>query len=262
MPRVGPGGSDGLPRSLTTSGKPLASNAPTVFNVAYNFRLTWHGAHRTLEEQVEAILRNPRLNNTDWPQLLPKLKRDEAYEAAFRKAYGGAITREAVLDALASYLRALITPNAPVDRYLRGEAQALTETQIQGYALFKAYGCVACHQGRNVGGNLFQRVGVFADYFAWRGGAVTAADLGRFQVTQVERDRHVFRVPSLRNVALTAPYFHDGGVATLEEAVRLMGRLQLGIELPDGDVAPLVAFLEGLSGEYRGRPLATQGARR
>lgn len=249
------GGDDGLPRSITNNGEPDVVNAPSIFNRAFNFRQTWRGAFRTLEEQAEADLKNPRHAATTWDELLPKLEADAGYLAAFTKLYG-AVRKEHVLDAIATYERSLITPNAPFDRYLRGEANAISAEQQHGYALFKSYGCISCHQGINVGGNLFQKFGLFEDYFKLRGSPITPADLGRFNVTQDERDRHVFRVPSLRNVAVTAPYFHDGSVEQLDRAVRVMARMQLGRIPPPDDVRAIVSFLESLTGEYRGRSLA------
>jgi cytochrome c peroxidase len=149
--------------------------------------------------------------------------------------------------AIAVFERTLITIGSPLDRWLDGDASALTPAQKEGYALFKASGCVACHQGQNVGGNMYQRFGVFGDYFEDRGN-VTEADYGRFNVTKQEQDRYVFRVPSLRNVALTAPYFHDGSAKTLEDAVGVMAKYQLGRELSEEKVSKLVAFLEALTG--------------
>src|SRR5690606_36690356 len=137
------------------------------------------------------------------------------------EAYGGEPARAHVLDALATFERSLLTPDSRFDRYLRGDRTAITDEEARGYRLFKAYGCVACHQGVNVGGNLFQRFGIFEDPFSRRP-VVTEADLGRFAVTGEERDRHVFRVPSLRNVGVTAPYFHDGSATTLAQAVGTM----------------------------------------
>jgi cytochrome c peroxidase len=250
------GGDDGLRRSITNSGAPDVINAPTVFNSAFNFRQTWRGAFRTLEEQAQADLHNPRHAATTWAELLPKLEADPEYLAQFRQAYPDGLRQENVLDAIATFERSLVTPNARFDRYLRGDQRALSVEEQRGYRLFKSYGCIACHQGINVGGNLFQKFGQFEDYFARRGGPVTDADLGRYLVTRRAEDRYVFRVPSLRNVALTAPYLHDGSVKTLEEMVRIMARAQLGRRLPEEDVRAIVKFLHTLTGEYRGHSLA------
>lgn len=249
------GGDDGLARSLALDGRSLDFNAPTVFNVALNFRLNWRGNFRTLKAQNEAALLDDALMDANWGELAAKLRADPDYARRFAELYDEPPDRSGVLDALAAFQRSLITPNARFDRYLRGERAAITAEEEQGYQLFKAYGCVACHQGVNVGGNLFQKFGVFSDPFAGPR-PKSRADLGRLAITGAEADRHVFRVPSLRNVAVTAPYFHDGSAASLEEAVEVMARSQLGRELAPGDVAPIVAFLGTLTGEYRGRPLS------
>ena len=247
------GGDDGRARSETNDGRPSDFNASTVFNAALNARLNWRGNFRTLTEQNEAVLLDPRLMNATWPELLAKLRAGADYRAAFKALYGGP-EREHVLDALATFQRSLLTPDARFDRYLRGERDAITAEEARGYQLFKAYGCIACHQGVNVGGNLFQRFGVFYDPFAARGN-VGAADLGRYTITGREDDRKVFRVPSLRNVAVTSPYFHDGSAASLAEAVDIMARSQLGRELPRDDIDLIIRFLRTLTGVYRGQSL-------
>jgi cytochrome c peroxidase len=136
---------------------------------------------------------------------------------------------------------------------LLGDSQAITTIEARGYQIFKSYGCAACHQGVNFGGNLFEKFGIFDDPFAQR--PMSQADLGRFTVTGRESDRYVFRVPSLRNVAVTAPYFHDGGTASLQDAVAIMARNQLGRSMPQQDVGAIVAFLATLTGKYRGQGL-------
>lgn len=246
------GGEDGQARSIGSDGRPLDFNTPTVFNAALNFRLNWRGNFRTLEEQAEFVLLDPRLMATDWPSVISKLRDDQAYREAFQSIYGQALSRPLVLDVLAAFQRSLITPAAPFDRYLRGESNAIGRDEKRGYELFKSHGCIACHQGVNVGGNLFQRFGIFGDPIVV--GPPTEADLGRYALTGKAEDRSVFRVPSLRNVAETAPYFHDGRAATLEEAVMEMARTQLGRTLPQQETGLIVRFLRTLSGEYR--PLA------
>ena len=248
------GGDDNRAHSRGSDGELSNFNAPTVFNAAQSFRLNWRGNFRTLEEQNEAVLLDRHLMNTTWQALLPKLRNDETYREAFAAAYGSAPAPAQVLDALATFQRSLITPDARFDRYLRGERDAITPEEERGYQLFKDYGCVACHQGVNVGGNLFQRFGVFYDPFAqW---PIRTADLGRFTITGEADDRFVFRVPSLRNVALTAPYFHDGRAETLEQAIEEMARSQLGRVLTEREIELIAAFLRTLTGEYRGRPLS------
>jgi cytochrome c peroxidase len=253
------GGDDDRVRANSLQGAPLDFNSPTIFNVARNFRFNWRGNFRTLEEQNEAALLDSRLMNATWREVLSKLAADRNYRNAFARLYGSQLEPAQVLDALAAFQRSLVTPDSRFDRRLRGERDAINEEEERGYLLFKAYGCVACHQGMNVGGNLFQKFGIFRNPFAERG-TVTEADLGRFALTGEEADRHVFRVPSLRNVAVTAPYFHDGSAASLEEAVDVMARSQLGRDLPAEDVAAIVAFLKTLTGEFEGRSLDPEAA--
>jgi cytochrome c peroxidase len=255
--RLDQGGDDGQTRSIGGDGQPLDFNTPTVFNAALSFRLSWRGNFRTLEEQAEAVLLNPRLMGTSWPELMAKLQADQTYRRDFDSAYGQQPARPLVLDALAAFERSLLTPRAPFDRYLLGESDAIGPEAKRGYGLFKSHGCVACHQGVNVGGNLFQRFGVFDDPFV--SGPLSRADLGRFALTGKAEDRSVFRVPSLRNVAETAPYFHDGRAATLEQAVEEMARVQLGRVLASSETDLIVRFLHALSGEYR--PAAAPGQR-
>ncbi|HEX8952647.1 MAG TPA: cytochrome c peroxidase [Polyangia bacterium] len=231
---------------------PTAVNTPTIFNVGFSFRFNWNGAYETLEEELDAPLQ--RAMGTSGAEVLQKLRGQPGYREAFARAYPEGLTDRTWRDALATYERSLYTPNARFDRWLRGEANVLSADEKEGYFLFKSYGCASCHQGENVGGNMFQKLGVMADYFADRGNE-SGADQGRYGKTRAEKDRHVFRVPSLRNVALTAPYFHDGSAATLVDAIRVMARYQLGRPLEDAHVERIAAFLRTLTGEYRGRPL-------
>ena len=189
-----------------------------------------------------------------WDEVLDRLRLDLTYQAQFRIAYGGPPEARHVRDALATFERSLRNPNAPMDRFLRGETNALSILEQRGYQRFLDYGCASCHQGVGIGGNLFEALGTLRELPAAKG-ATNQLDPGRFAITGREQDRHVFKVPGLRNVAHTAPYFHDGSAPDLTSAVRLMARHQLGHELPDDDVALLVAFLNTLTGEYRGHPL-------
>jgi cytochrome c peroxidase len=183
-----------------------------------------------------------------WAEAVGRLAGEADYRTRFSKLFSDGITAANVKAAIAAFERTLLTPNSRFDRWLKGDAGALTAAELRGYELFKQVGCIACHQGRNVGGNMFQRFGVMGDYFRDRG-EVKKADWGRFNVTGEEVDRFVFKVPSLRNIEHTAPYFHDGSAKTLPDAVRTMARYQLGRQLPDADIESLVAFLKTLSGE-------------
>jgi len=253
--QISQGGDDGVYRSRTNSGTYDLINTPTIFNVAFNIRHTWRGKFKTLEMQVQGDLHNPRHANTTWKQLLPKLESRSDYKAIFTAIYGDKhISKTMVLDAFASYEKSLITPNAPFDKFLRGDSNAISAQVKKGYKLFKVYGCITCHQGINIGGNMFQKMGVFGDYFEHRKN-VTKADFGRFNVTGLEKDRFAFRVPSLRNVAVTAPYFHDGQTETLEEAVDVMVKHQLGRNISVQNKKDVIAFLHSLTGEYKGKSL-------
>jgi cytochrome c peroxidase len=249
------GGADGRAHSSSAGGHTTSVNTPTVFNVAYNYRYNWNGAYPSLEAELDAPVR--RAMGTDWPDLVARLRHTANYAALFAARYPDGLTEANVRDALATFERSLVTPNSRFDRWLRGDRTALSADAVEGYALFKNYGCASCHQGANAGGNMFQVMGVMGDYFAARGGPATPGDNGLASATHDPRDRHVFRVPSLRNVAVTAPYFHDGSTATLEQAINVMARYQLGRPMAPDQVAHIAAFLRALTGEYHGRPVGS-----
>jgi cytochrome c peroxidase len=246
------GAMDGQSRAESAYGAAPLRNTPTVFNVGFNFFFNWDGSTTTLEAHAEKTLLNPKVMNTTWPELLTGLRADPEYARAFRQAYPDGLNRANLLDALASFEGSLATPNSRFDRYLRGEKDALDAAEEQGYRLFESLGCVACHQGINIGGNLFQKFGIFGK----PEGTNEDSDPGRYAVTHDDRDRDVFRVPSLRNVAITDPYFHDGRAATLEKAVDTMAQRQLGRRLTSEERGLIIRFLNTLTGEYRGKPLS------
>jgi cytochrome c peroxidase len=248
------GGADRRARSIGIGGAKGDINAPTVFNSGFSFRQFWDGRAATLEEQIDGPVNNPREMGSSWPEVVRKLRADPGYARAFPELYSEGIQAGNIKDAIATFERSLVTTNSRFDKFLRGDQPALTERELAGYQRFKAYGCIACHQGVNVGGNMFQKFGIAADYFTDRGN-ITKADLGRMNVTGLERDRYRFKVPSLRNVALTPPYFHDGSAATLPDAVNIMARYQLGRSLSPEDRDLIVAFLGTLTGEYKETPL-------
>jgi cytochrome c peroxidase len=245
---VAKGGDDGRRVSVGVGGRPGKLNTPTVLNSGLNFAQFWDGRAVTLEEQVRDTLRNPDEMGTEPALAATKLRADSTLVDAFARVYADGLTAENVVDAVAAYVRALVTPGAPFDRYLGGDDGALDPEAKQGYTLFVQLGCISCHQGRNIGGNLFQRFGVMGSYIEDRGN-VTRADYGRFNVTGRESDRYVFKVPSLRNVAQTAPYFHDGSAETLSDAVTVMLEYQLGRPAPEEQIEALVAFLDSLTAE-------------
>ena len=242
------GGDDGLRVSVGIDGREGPINSPTVFNVAFNFKQFWDGRARDLEAQIDGPIQNPLEMGNLWPDVVTRLYQDDGYAAQFNALYPDGINRGNVKNAIAEFMKSLITPNSRFDRWLKGDERALTALEKHGYALFKDYGCSSCHQGANVGGNMFQVFGVLNDYFRKRGD-ITDADLGRYNVTGNEEDRHSFKVPSLRMAAHTAPYLHDGSAATLRDAVDAMFEFQLGREAPDEDKDAIVAFIKTLAGE-------------
>jgi cytochrome c peroxidase len=248
------GGADGRVHPLGSGGRVGRVNAPTVFNSSLNFRQFWDGRAASLEDQIDGPVNSPLELASGWDEILGKLRRDPDYPARFAAVYPDGLQVRHVKDAITTFERSLLTPNSRFDRFLRGDRQALSEAEQAGYRLFTAYGCVACHQGAGMGGNMFAQFGVMEDYFAGRENP-TEADLGRFQVTHRESDRHVFKVPSLRNVALTGPYFHDGSGKNLRMAVGVMARFQLGRRLSADEADRIAKFLEALTGEYEGAPL-------
>jgi cytochrome c peroxidase len=242
------GGADGKPTAVGIGGQVGPINTPTVLNSSFNFRQFWNGRAATLEEQAAGPVHNPGEMGSNWDEVLAKLRQDAALVGKFTAVYKDGLKPANIQDAIATFESSLVTPSR-FDRFLRGELKAINENEARGYQLFKSYGCVACHQGVNVGGNMYQQFGVMDEYFKVRGKPITEADLGRYAVTKLDSDRHVFKVPSLRNVELTAPYFHDGATRTLEEAVDVMFRYQLGRTAPASDKNLIVQFLKTLTGE-------------
>lgn len=241
------GGIDHRDRSVGFNGRLTWVNAPTVFNAAFNFNQFWNGRAESLEAQIDSVIQNPVEMGSKWADVIAKLTQDASYRSTFAATYPDGITKANVQNAIASFERTLTTPNSRFDKYLRGDANAISAVEKTGYAKFKQYGCIACHQGVNVGGNMFQKFGIMGNYFEKRG-QPTDADLGRYMVTQEEDDRYVFKVPGLRNVALTAPYFHDATAKTLEDAVDVMFRYQLGRVASNEDKQAIVQFLGTLTG--------------
>jgi len=248
------GGVDRKVHSTGVNGGRGRINTPTVFNSGFHSKLFWDGRAQTLEAQIDGPLLAENEMASSWQQVIAYLEGSGPYGEAFEALYPERINENTVKNAIATFERSLYTPNARFDRYLRGDEGAITAEEKAGYKLFKTYGCVKCHQGMTVGGNHFDTFGVIGDYFADRGD-ITKEDFGRFNVTGDELDRFKFKVCSLRNVALTPPYFHDGSAATLEDAVTVMARYQLGRRVSEADVKLIVKFLSTLTGEYNGKRL-------
>jgi cytochrome c peroxidase len=241
------GGADGRRVSLGINGAMGAVNAPTVINSALNIAQFWDGRAATLEEQAAGPVHNPIEMGSNWGEVLEKLRHDATYSARFGSLYADGLTAENIQNAIALFERSLVTVNAPFDRYLLGDPQAISEEAKRGYRLFKSYGCVACHQGRSVGGNMYARMGAVDNYFIGKQELVTS-DMGRYNVTGNANEQHVFKVPSLRLVTRTMPYFHDGSATTLEEAISTMARYQLGRRISRSDTLLIIRFLESLVG--------------
>ena len=239
------GGADKLPLSRGPGGLAGARNTPTIYNSTLNFRQSWTGRHSTIDGLLDHAMGSPSGAIGNWELVASRLTGDPAMGARFSVVYGNDVSANLIKDALGNYLKSLTTPSR-FDRYLRGDKAAISADEQAGYARFKSYGCVSCHQGINVGGNMYQKFGAMRDMAP---GASMAIDPGRFEVTGREADRHMFRVPGLRNVALTAPYFHNGSVATLDEAVDAMFKYQLGRSAPAADKELILRFLHTLSGE-------------
>lgn len=238
------GGVDNLEKSFGVNGATGVINTSTVLNSRYNFVQFWDGRARTLEEQIEGPVHNPVEMASNWKETLHKLNQDQYYIDSFKAIYSDSIKVEYIKDAIAEYERSLITPSR-FDRYLLGKKDAITEAEKRGYNLFKDYGCSSCHQGKNIGGNMYEKMGVFQPYFQDKN--ITDADKGRYNLTKNEVHLHEFKVPTLRNIALTYPYLHDGSVKTLEEMVRLMAKYQIGQEISDNEVTDIVYFLKSLT---------------
>jgi len=243
-------GIDSAPYSIGIKGQKGTVNAPTVMNSRFNFSQFWDGRAEDLREQAKGPVENPIEMGAVWPEVVAKLKTQSEYIKSFKAIYPEGITVETITDAIQNYEYTLNTINSPFDQYLRGYDEAITPQQKRGYSLFKEFGCVACHQGVNVGGNMYQRMGAFIPYFSEKN-TNSSADFGRYNVTKHEDDKHVFKVPSLRLVVHTAPYFHDGSVETLEQAIEIMARYQLGYTISQQDKKDIISFLESLSGQYQ-----------
>ena len=235
-------------------------NAPTSFNACFNFVQFWDGRAATLADQAAGPPLNPvEMGSASFDEIAARLNADAAFAAKFKTVYPEGLNEKTITDAIAEYEKTLVTPNSPFDRYLKGDKQALTAEQVEGYALFKEYNCATCHVGVNMGGLSYELMGKRADYFKDREinakSGLTDADNGRWAQTKVERDRYRFKTPTLRNVALTWPYYHDGSVPTLDKAIDMMARYQVGREMPAADVQKVQHFLEALTGQYKGQTL-------
>ena len=258
---IGTAGVDNKQYSEGIKGQKGGINAPTSFNAVFNFVQFWDGRAETLAAQAGGPPLNPvEMGSASFDEISARLAADATFSKAFCQVYPEGFSEATITDAIAEYEKTLLTPNSPFDRYLKGEADALTAEQQEGYALFKAYNCTTCHAGENMGGLSYEMMGQRADYFKDREinakSGLTDADNGRWAQTKVERDRYRFKTPTLRNVALTWPYYHDGSVPTLDKAIDMMARYQVGREMPAADVQKVQSFLQALTGELKGKPVS------
>lgn len=237
-------------------------NAPTVYNAVYNFVQFWDGRAQTLADQAAGPPLNPvEMASESFDQIIAKLKTDKQFVREFTAVYPDGLTAANITDAIEQFERTLVTPNSAFDKWLLGDDSALTAEELEGYELFKKYDCATCHVGPNLGGLSYELMGLRRHYFSERGLELTHEDNGRYKETQLERDRHRFKVPGLRNVEHTWPYYHDGTRETLEEAVRDMGLYQSGVELSEAEVYVITSFLKTLTGEYNGLPVTSNNSR-
>jgi len=219
------------------------ANTLTVLNAVFNFAFFWNGRAKDLREQILFVFRSPLELNISKEELEKRLNSHKLYKKLFKKVYKvDYITEDLIADAIVEFEKTLITPNSKFDLYLKGKVK-LSKEEEEGYKLFKEYGCISCHNGINLGGNSLQKFGAVIPY-EWKPWFID-----RYKLTKKDFGKNVYRVPSLRNVECTYPYFHDGSAKTLEEAVRKMAYHNLGIELENQEVRLIVKFLKTLTGE-------------
>ncbi len=248
------GGDDNLPIGISISGEQHIINTPSIFNAQYNFRQNWDGAAKTLQDQINMAMTSTHEFDNNWDNAVTAISSDQELSNDFNAIYKDGVTKENIINSLVEFEKTLITPNSKFDQHLRSEDDILNDDEIKGYKIFKELGCISCHQGINIGGNLYQKFGVFYNYIAERGD-IKKPDYGRINITDRLVDAYVFKVPSLRNIAVTAPYLHDGSAETIEEAISIMGKTQLGRSLSTDEVLYIKAFLNTLTGEYKNIPL-------
>ena len=236
------GGDDNLQFSRGVGGKVGNMNAPTVFNSTFNFVQFWDGRAKNLQEQAQGPITSEVEMAHTFEEIIKILNNTE-YKEKFKKIYKDGVTKDNITDSLAQFQKTLITPNSPFDRYLRGDKNAISKEQRQGYELFKNQGCIACHHGVNVGGNLYAKFGLISE--------LQSDSKGRYEVTKNELDKYYFKVPTLRNIELTSPYLHDGRIEELEDVVKFMAHYQLGKSLSEEEVKKIVLFLKSLTGDLK-----------
>lgn len=236
---INEGGDNNLTFAIGVNGQSTTRNTPTVLNSTFNSTQFWDARAKNLEEQVKSSIVNPIEMGSTFEEITSKLNNDKNYLMEFQTIYKNGITKETIANAIAEYQNTLITPNSKFDKYLRGNINILSQKEIEGFILFKKYGCISCHNGVNVGGNLIQKIGINEVF--------ETNDLGRYAITNNLNDKFYFKVPTLRNIELTAPYFHDGSIPTLKKAIEKMAYHQIGYKLDDEKINKIELFLKTLS---------------
>ncbi len=248
-------GVDNLDFSVGVYNQPGTSTSLSVFNAIFHSFYFWNGNAFTLQEQTYQALLDPvKMGNDSLDRIFDILSEDSSLTDRFLASYPKGYSDSTITDALAEFHKTLITPNAPFDRYLKGDAEAIDQQAQEGYRLFKKFGCATCHNGTAMGGTSFQFMGVANDYFP-NTRKIALVDLGRYSVTSLPSDMYRFKVPGLRNIALTYPYFHDASAKTLQEAVTKMAYFQRDKKLSKRQVRAIVSFFNTLTGEFKGTPL-------
>jgi cytochrome c peroxidase len=236
------GGDDNMPSSIGHKWAIGPINSPTVLNSRYNFVQFWDGRAKDLKDQASGPIENPKEMGFTHPLAVKNIKSIPAYVKEFKKAGYKEVNIDNIADAIAKFEETLITPNSRFDKYLRGNKKALTKKELAGFKLFKDKGCASCHSGILLGGDDYQTMGAVKPYHDKK-------TVGRFAVTKDEDDKYSFKTPTLRNIELTAPYFHDGYTYDLKKAVIMMADLQLGMKLKDDEADKITAFLKTLTGD-------------
>lgn len=237
-------GTDNLEKSFGVERKLGVINTPTVFNSSLNFVQFWDGRAKDLFDQIDGPIHNPIEMATDWPTIVKKLNEVLYYKTSFNLIYKDVISSNNIKNALVEFEKSLITPSR-FDRYLKGDTSAITKDELEGYTLFKDYGCSSCHQGKNIGGNFYEKLGVFKKYPMDN----DENYYGRYNITKNQEEKFEFKVPSLRNVYYTYPYLHNGKIKTLNEVIKVMAEYQIGRIISHSDTLKIEAFLKSLSYE-------------
>ena len=237
-------GAEVIPVSIGVNGAGMR-NSLTVFNIVFNYRFFWDGRVNNLADQIDGPVHNIDEMDSNWELITNYVSQSDDYINMFQ-AEQLPIETASIKLALIEFIQGLTTPDAPFDQYLRGDISALSDSAQRGWETFQNEGCIRCHQGTNIGGGMVMQFGYFG---LSKTGSERSEDQGRFMFTAQPQDKHLFRVASLRNVAITAPYFHDGQTATLEEAIKIMGESQLGKTFEDQTISDIKTFLETLTGD-------------